>query len=235
MNGFRVEAAATLGQRGNMFSLRVPDLHLGGGTATALVGKSGSGKTTLLSALLGLAGKAAFRPHIPTMGAVMHAPLLFPWLTLGEMVRLEERARGVENNSSLLSEGLSAFRLMPDILTHRSWEISQGMRQRFEIAKAIAFEPELLLLDEAFSGIDGRTRIEVLRFIDQRIQEGLGLLFVTHDIGDVMRLADSIIVIEEGCVIADIDPGRPRRKRLNLSGAELIRLPAAEDLASRMF
>jgi ABC-type multidrug transport system ATPase subunit len=110
------------------------------------------------------------------------------------------------------------------------------MRQRFEIAKAFSFEPSLVLLDEAFSGIDAAAKADVFAFIDEQMQGAkTSVLFVTHDLGDVIRLSDSVLLIEAGRVIGRHDPGTPRSQRLVMSGGSLIELGIAKKLAAELF
>jgi ABC-type nitrate/sulfonate/bicarbonate transport system ATPase subunit len=199
------------------------------------VGKSGSGKTTFIRSLVGLEGKAQFAPSRPSIAAVFHAPLLFPWATLGEMVGLEEKARNTSADGGLFERALNAFALPAGILRSKPWEISQGMRQRFEVAKALAFRLDLILLDEAFSGIDAPTKADVFRFLDKYLGSGSTLLFVTHDLGDVVRLADRISLIEMGRVAATLEPDLPRSARISLNGGELIEMNVAKEIAARLF
>lgn len=229
-------AFAEVGAAESLFRVNVEGLRLEPHTAQALVGKSGCGKTLLLSTLIGLQGSARFLPRRPTTGAVLHVPYLFPWLTLREFLSLEAEAREEKMDTELFRRALDAFALHESVLDLRSWQISHGMRQRFELAKALAFHPAVVYLDEAFSGVEAGVRLDIFRFLDQFLtSQPISLLFVTHDLGDVMRLADSILVMQEGRIVTSLNPQLARARRIVMAGSEIIELATAKKLAELLF
>jgi ABC-type nitrate/sulfonate/bicarbonate transport system ATPase subunit len=161
--------------------------------------------------------------------------MAFKWLTIGEMVAWEERARLRAVDRRALLDVLRTFGLSALVLEKRPWEISQGMRQRFEIAKAVAFEPDLVLMDEAFSGIDAGIKHNVFEYLSRTAALGKAFLFVTHDIGDVMRLADTILIIDNGRIVGKVVPVESRAERLRMAPADLIELDSAKAIATQLF
>jgi ABC-type dipeptide/oligopeptide/nickel transport system ATPase component len=194
------------------------------GRITALVGESGSGKSTIVMALLGLLpgdpvvkGEAAFegrklltpaaaaRVRGRTIGFVTQAAMnaLNPAYTIhaqvGEAAALTmspERARA--RATELLEDvGLSRS-------SHRAYphELSGGMRQRVIIAMALANSPDLLIADEPTTGLDLVTQASILRLLeDLRRRMGLTVLVITHDVQMVLRVADELVILQDGCVV----------------------------------
>jgi NitT/TauT family transport system ATP-binding protein len=187
------------------------------GEIVALLGKSGSGKSTLLRVLAGLipadAGHASYRGQPisgPAAGIAMvfQSFALFPWLTVQQNVELGLEAQGVppkerEVRADAMLEliGLAGFGgALPR-------ELSGGMRQRVGIARALVTNPDVLLMDEAFSALDvltGETlRNEILDLWDSKRIPTKGILIVSHNIEEAVMMADRIIVLSS-------DPGRIR-------------------------
>ena len=193
-----------------------------------IVGPSGCGKSTLLNILAG------FEPA--TAGAVMSgdAPItsagrervmffqdagsaLLPWLTVEENVRFGLRVRKMPKAD--WQPIIDKYLRMTGLDTHRTKfpsELSGGMRQRLQIARALAVEPEVLLMDEPFGALDAMTRRHmhaILLDIWQRTRKTI--VFVTHDIAEAISLADRIGVMSSGpCSVItkliDIELPRPR-------------------------
>lgn len=193
------------------------NFSLAEGEIVALLGKSGSGKSTLLRIIAGLipadAGKAAYRGqgiHGPAAGIAMvfQSFALFPWLTVQQNVELGLEAQGVpaeerEKRADAMLEliGLAGFSgALPR-------ELSGGMRQRVGIARALVTDPDVLLMDEAFSALDvltGETlRNDILDLWDSNQILTKGILIVSHNIEEAVMMADRIIILSS-------DPGRIR-------------------------
>ncbi len=193
------------------------NFSLAEGEIVALLGKSGSGKSTLLRIMAGLipadAGKAAYRGndiHGPASGVAMvfQSFALFPWLTVQQNVELGLEAQGVpaaerEKRADAMLEliGLAGFGgALPR-------ELSGGMRQRVGIARALVINPDVLLMDEAFSALDvltGETlRNDILDLWDSNRIPTRGILIVSHNIEEAVMMADRIIILSSG-------PGRIR-------------------------
>ena len=188
------------------------DFSLAKGEIVALLGKSGSGKSTLLRVMAGLipadAGTVSYRGqdvHGPASGIAMvfQSFALFPWLTVQQNVELGLEAQGVaaverEKQADVMLElmGLAGFGgALPR-------ELSGGMRQRVGIARALVTNPDVLLMDEAFSALDvltGETlRDEILGLWDSGKIPTKGILIVSHNIEEAVMMADRIVILSSG-------------------------------------
>jgi NitT/TauT family transport system ATP-binding protein len=206
------------------------DVEISDGEFFCLLGPSGCGKSTLLNILAGFepaTSGSVTSDGVAVTGAgrdrVMFfqdaGSALFPWLSVEENVRFGLRVRGVPRRrwSSIIDTYLG----MVDLDRHRSKfpaQLSGGMRQRLQIARALAVEPEILLMDEPFGALDALTRRRmhaVLLAIWQRT--GKTVVFVTHDIAEAILLADRIGMMSVGprSAIAKIfEVGMPRPRDL---------------------
>jgi NitT/TauT family transport system ATP-binding protein len=169
------------------------------GEFVAVVGPSGCGKTTLLNLLSG--------SYSPTAGQVIRRGQtrtiyqqggLFPWLTAAQNIALGLRHLRVEaDRRRQLDELLRLIRL-EGFAEHYPHQLSGGMRQRVELARALAGEVDVLLMDEPFSALDYQTRLrmrrELVRMLEQRPRT---VLFVTHDIEEAAQLADRVVVLSD--------------------------------------
>jgi NitT/TauT family transport system ATP-binding protein len=203
------------------------------GQFIALVGQSGCGKTSLLYAMDGLIPLA--RGRITVNGAVVdgpgknralvfQSPTLFPWRdVLGNITYGIEAQTSKAEARRLASElvelvGLTGFE------GHHPHELSGGMQQRVNLARALAVDPDVLLLDEPFSALDAQTREnmqrELLRIWREREAAGrkMTMIFVTHDISEAVYLADRVIVLgsRPGHVRADVAIDFPRPRELDV-------------------
>ncbi|MES2186266.1 MAG: nitrate/sulfonate/bicarbonate ABC transporter ATP-binding protein [Pseudomonadota bacterium] len=197
--------------------LKNVDFRLAEGEIVALLGQSGSGKSTLLRIMAGLisadSGEVSYRGqplYGPTHGVsmVFQSFALFPWLTVQENVELGLEARGMQRpeRSRRAEEaigliGLAGFEgALPR-------ELSGGMRQRVGIARALVMEPEVLLMDEAFSALDvltgERLREDILDLWDGGTMPTKAILVVSHNIEEAVMMADRVLVFAS-------DPGRVR-------------------------
>jgi NitT/TauT family transport system ATP-binding protein len=214
--------------RGNYVALDGVSLDIVDGEFLCLLGPSGCGKSTLLNILAGFepvtAGKVTAN-GAPVIRAgrdrVMFfqdaGSALFPWLTAAENVRFGLRVRKVPKGE--WNAVVDKYLQMVDLDRHRDKfpaELSGGMRQRLQIARALAVEPAVLLMDEPFAALDALTRRRmhsVLLEIWQRT--GKTIVFVTHDIAEAIALADRIGMMSVGprsviTKVLDIDLPRPR-------------------------
>ncbi|HWH81856.1 MAG TPA: nitrate/sulfonate/bicarbonate ABC transporter ATP-binding protein [Burkholderiaceae bacterium] len=193
------------------------DFRLAEGEIVSLLGQSGSGKSTMLRIMAGLIGADAGEVRLrdqplygPARGVsmVFQSFALFPWLTVQGNVELgleargvtpDERARRAEAAIALI--GLTGFEgALPR-------ELSGGMRQRVGIARALVVEPEVLLMDEAFSALDvltgERLREDILELWASRAMPTKAILVVSHNIEEAVLMADRVLVFAS-------DPGRVR-------------------------
>jgi ABC-type nitrate/sulfonate/bicarbonate transport system ATPase subunit len=199
-------------------------LSLRGGEVGALVGPSGCGKTTLLRIIAGLdrdyQGSIALPDH-GRLGVVFQEPRLLPWRTLEQNVRLAAPAASDTVLTALFHTlGLDAHRnLFPG-------ELSLGLARRVALARALAIEPDLLLLDEPFVSLDdalaARLREELAELVTFR---PVTTLLVTHNLDEAIGLADRLFFLSGSPthVLAEVPIQRPRERR---GTAELAALRA---------
>lgn len=179
--------------------LRGLSLDIRRGEFVAVVGPSGCGKTTLLNLLSGY--------DRPSSGVILRSGRvrmvyqqdgLFPWQTVSENIALglrhlsDEAERGRQIGEMLRLIGLEGFR------DHYPHQLSGGMRQRVELARALTGDSDILLLDEPFSSLDYLTRLRMRQELARLLQERpRTVMLVTHDIEEAAQLADRVIVLTE--------------------------------------
>lgn len=194
---------------GTVEVLRNFSLDVGLGEFVGIVGPSGCGKTTLLNLLAGF--------DKPTEGRLLSTGRvrmvyqqdgLFPWRTVSQNIEMglrhvhEETDRNRELNELLALIGLKGFE------GHYPHQLSGGMRQRVELARALAGDSDTLLLDEPFSALDYLTRLRLRRELARMLKERpRTVVLVTHDIEEAAQLADRVVVLSE----------RPARIRCELN------------------
>jgi len=189
--------------------LRQLDLTVAAGEFVAIIGPSGCGKSTLLSLLAGYfrpsRGQVLFRGQ-PIRGPgrermmVFQQPALFPWLTTAENVAYGLKLKANRGNGPVGDTVANLLRLvrLDGFARHYPSDLSGGMRQRLEIARALAVNPQVLLMDEPLGALDALTRRmmqrEVLRIWEQTQKT---IVFVTHDIDEAVIMADRIVVMAQ--------------------------------------
>jgi ABC-type nitrate/sulfonate/bicarbonate transport system ATPase subunit len=201
-------------------SLTVP-----GGSFACLVGPSGCGKSTLLDVVAGLAPLQDGRIGIDKrpdggparLAVVFQKPALFPWKTVeGNIVF------GLETQGIPRAERRERARRYIDLVGLNGFEnaypheLSGGMAQRVGIARALALQPDALLMDEPFAAVDAQTRAllqEELRRITAH--SGMTVLFVTHDVSEAVYLGDTVFVMSKrpGRIIRTVSPSAEQRDR----------------------
>lgn len=181
--------------------LRGLDLSLPDGSFTAVVGRSGCGKTTLLRVLAGLEpyGGSVRTSGRGRTGAVFQEPRLMPWLTVFDNV-----AFGVKNpDRSRIMDLIRAVRL-EGFESARPAQLSGGMQHRAALARALAVDPDVLLMDEPFAALDFFTRMAMQELlIDLYKKSGVTVVFVTHSIDEALLLGRRVVVLDGG-VAAEI-------------------------------
>lgn len=215
----------------NAVSLRDVSVALGGlpvlqnltldvqaGEFVVLVGPSGCGKTTLLNVLSGALPPSSGK--VTAQGVrrmVYQQDGLFPWLTAAENIRLGLRGLADKAQQERELADLLALIGLKDFAGHYPHQLSGGMRQRVELARALAGHSDILLMDEPFSALDYQTRLrmrrELVRLLSLRPRT---VIFVTHDIEEAAQLADRVLVLTE----------RPARIQCELS----VTAPRPRDL-----
>ncbi len=208
-------------QYGDVIAVGSVDLEIAKGSFVALVGASGSGKSTLLKMVNTLevpsAGRilfagddvaaqppAALRRRI---GYVFQGIGLFPHLRVGENIAIGPRLAGETLDAQRITQLLELVELEGAMANRMPDELSGGQRQRVGVARALAIEPELLLMDEPFGALDPITRDalgETVRELHKRL--GLTTIMVTHDMAEALLLADRVLVMETGAIVADETP-----------------------------
>lgn len=194
-------------------------LAVASGRVLALLGPSGVGKTTLLSVLAGLIRPASgrFVSSFERPAMVFQDPLLLPWRTARGNV-----AFGLAGRSMSRAERFDRADAMLDRVglgeaAHKyPHQLSGGMRKRVALARALAVEPDLLLLDEAFSALDERLKRRMQRLVCSVVEaNAVAVVLVTHDIAEAVRLADDVVVLAErpGRVVAQATIDRPAPER----------------------
>jgi NitT/TauT family transport system ATP-binding protein len=228
--------------KGGVVALQDIDLELGPGEFVSLIGPSGCGKSTLLRIVGDLIepsagevvvnGKPAHQARLDRdYGIVFQDAVLFDWRTVAkniglplEMMRWSRRKRAERVEEMLDLVELTGFG------DHHPWQLSGGMQQRVSIARALAFHPPLLLMDEPFGALDEMTR-ERLNLELLRIWEASGntVIFVTHSIAEAVFLSTRVVVMSPrpGRIagIVDVDLPQPRgiETREGPRFAELVR------------
>ncbi len=201
------------------FSLEV-DLDLPGRGVTAVFGHSGSGKTTLLRAIAGLErpGQAylevngevwqddsrdIFVPtHKRSLGYVFQEASLFPHLSVQGNLDYAGKRAGAADQGKAMARAVDLLGI-GHLLQRRTHNLSGGERQRIAIARALVGRPRILLLDEPLSSLDIKRKEEVLPYLERIHQElDIPMLFVSHAPNEVARLADHLVLLDAGRVIA---------------------------------
>ncbi len=193
------------------------------GEVVALIGPSGCGKTTLLRIAMGLEQANAGRVLVDgrevegcgyDRGIVFQHAELLPWLTALENVMFGLEMKGMRGRT--LRD--SAMRCLETVGLKESWnrrpnQLSGGMQQRVGIARALAVDPKVLLMDEPFGALDAQTREGLqAELLDLHARTGKTILFVTHDLDEAVLLADRVVVMREGRVreVMNVPLPRPR-------------------------
>lgn len=231
VHGVRVSFSA--GGRERLVALDAVDLVVGAGELVALIGPNGSGKSTLLRVIAGLLtpdrgtvaidGDLVSGPN-PHVGLVFQEPRLLPWRTTAANVAYPLELAGVPQ--AVRSERVAALLDTVGLTAAAAQvpsQLSGGMRQRAALARTLALEPSVLLLDEPFSALDELTRerlnLELLALHDRTRTT---VVVVTHSVQEAIFLADRVVVLSErpGHVVADIAIDLPRPRSLDdLDGA----------------
>ena len=200
------------------------DLQIPAGQFAAIVGRSGCGKTTLLNMVAGLveptAGSVEVLGQAPRrarsqVGFMLARDALLPWRSALRNVEYGLELRGIPKaeRRQTARRWLEAVHL-GDAESLWPWQLSQGMRQRVALARTWALDPDVLLMDEPFSALDANTRVSVQSEFLSLWQNGehRTVLFVTHDLGEAIALADRVVLLGEGRVLEDVlvDIDRPR-------------------------
>jgi ABC-2 type transport system ATP-binding protein len=234
---------------GNVVAVNDVSFALGSGV-TGLLGPNGAGKTTLLHLLAGLlapsagvvriAGRPAFGdPSIYSMvGLVPEREDVPGYVTGREFVRLNAELQGIDRAAIATDRAIGTVEMV-DAADRQIRTYSKGMRQRIKLAAALVHEPRILLLDEPFNGMDPRQRLHMMELLRRMAADGRAILFSSHILEEVERLAEGVLVVYAGRLAASGDfrsirrlmTDRPHRFTIRSSddralGAALLANPA---------
>lgn len=230
-------------------TLEVPD-----GQFLCVIGHSGSGKTTLLRLIAGLSRPTAGALRID--GAPVEGPgldravvfqnyALFPWMSALRNVEF-----GVEQANKELRRGLSKAQVaaaareyldrvgMGAAADKYPYQLSGGMRQRVAIARALAMDAEILLFDEPFGALDVKTRCSLQKLVDSLWRSGerrKTVVFVTHDINEAILLADRVVFMRRGEIVADRAVDVPRTRSSTIFASDPCAMALKDELTELFY
>jgi osmoprotectant transport system ATP-binding protein len=222
MNEAGVEfAGVSYAPASNRLILKDISLKLEAGTTTALLGRSGSGKTTLMRMVNAMVMPTSGSVRVGarataewdalelrrSIGYVIQETGLFPHWTVDRNVGLALELVG-RKSASRVDEVLQAAGLDAGLKTRYPWQLSGGQRQRVGLARALAGNPDILLMDEPFGALDPMTRAEMQDMLLALLKDvKKTVLLVTHDLNEALYLAKRIVFLEDGAVVADLAAG----------------------------
>lgn len=197
---------------GEVLVVKDLNLSIGKGEFVTMLGPSGSGKTTCLMMLAGfetathgeirLGGQEInnIPPHKRGIGMVFQNYALFPHMTVGENLSfpLEVRGMGKDEREAKVMRALGMVQ-MQDFVSRRPAQLSGGQQQRIALARALVFDPELVLMDEPLGALDKQLR-EHMQYEIKHLHESLGItvVYVTHDQSEALTMSDRVAVFEDG-------------------------------------
>ena len=216
---------ATRNGSAHMTAVREVSLAIREGEVVSLIGPSGCGKSTLLNMGAGL--------YVPSDGEVfvggrrvtgpshdiafmLQKDLLMPWRTIAENVELGMQIRGMPREHRRKSAMTLLTRChLKGFESHYPHQLSGGMRQRAALARTLAVEPKVLLMDEPFSALDAQTKMVLQQDLAQMLSlEAKTALLITHDLAEAVALSDRVFVMSErpGTIIEEIPIELPMRE-----------------------
>ena len=222
-------------------AVRDVSLDVPAGEFVSVVGPSGCGKSTILNMVAGFIPPSSGEIRVgdrsvtgpgPDRGVVFQSFALFPWKTVLENVAFGPKMRGVARpeRERIAREFLDLAGLAHAAGRYPN-ELSGGMQQRVGVVRALANEPDVLLMDEPFAAVDAQTRMtlqeELTRIWGERRPT---VLFITHDVNEAVFLANRVVVLSRGSVLDDIPIDLPRPRAWDV----LIEDAAFKSLAARV-
>ena len=210
-----VEVADVSRWYGNVVAVNGVSFTLGPGV-TGLLGPNGAGKTTLLNMMAGflkpsagevrVLGRTAFgAPDIyRRVALVPEREAVYEFLTGYQFVQLSARMHGLPDADDATLRALRMVE-MTDAAERATGGYSKGMKQRVKIAAALVHDPDVLLLDEPFNGMDPRQRLQMMTLLGRMAEEGRTILFSSHILEEVERLGENVLVVVAGRLAASGD------------------------------
>jgi NitT/TauT family transport system ATP-binding protein len=214
---------------GPVFALSKINLDVVEGEFVSFIGPSGCGKTTLLRAIADLEKSSSGTLIVNGMtperarlarayGYVFQAPALYPWRTVERNVGLPLEIMGLDNQDARIQRNLDLVNLT-GFEKKFPWQLSGGMQQRVSIARALAFDPKLLLMDEPFGALDEIVRDKLnQQLLELWDRTAKTVVFVTHSIPEAVFLSTKIVVMSPrpGRIIDIIETNLPRKRSLDI-------------------
>jgi ABC-2 type transport system ATP-binding protein len=210
-----IEAVNVSRWYGNVVAVNDVSFSLGPGI-TGLLGPNGAGKSTILHMAAGflrpskgtvrVAGKPAWRDHemYAGVGFLPEKEAVYPFLTGYQFVLLNAKLYGLSDPAEATRRAIQAVD-MEAAQERRLGGYSKGMKQRLKIAAAIVHDPQILLLDEPFNGTDPAQRLQMMDHLRRMADEGCTIVFSSHILDEVERLAPNVLVIVAGRLVASGD------------------------------
>lgn len=228
---------------GDVVAVEQIDAEIASGTFVALVGTSGSGKSTLLKMTNRLIEPSEGRVRIDgrditerkikqlrrSIGYVFQNIGLFPHMTVAQNIGIGPRLAGEPMERPQIEELLSLVDLPADFASRTPDQLSGGQQQRVGVARALATEPGLMLMDEPFGALDPVTRellAEAYRGLHDRL--GLTTIMVTHDMAEALLFADRVWVMAHGRIVADGTPAQLLAGQCGDEAEALVAIPRAQ-------
>ena len=216
-------------QDGVVEALKHISLDVYEGEFVSLIGPSGCGKTTLLRVIANLENPTSGSLTVNGMSAeaarlaraygyVFQAPALLPWRTVADNVKLPLEIMGLDDVAARVSRNLELVNLT-GFENKFPWQLSGGMQQRVSIARALAFDPKLLLMDEPFGALDEIVRDKLnQQLLELWARTKKTVVFVTHSIPEAVFLSTKIVVMSPrpGQIIDVIEVNLPKQRKLEI-------------------
>ena len=222
----RMNGSGTANGAGEPFITAVTQVSfsVADGEIVSLIGPSGCGKSTLLNMGSGLDrpsggevfvdGELVTKPN-PHVAFMLQKDLLLPWRTIRQNVEFGLEIQGVAaDERRVRSDELLRKCRLPDFAEHYPHQLSGGMRQRAALARTLAVNPTVLLMDEPFSALDAQTKMILQQDLGRTLKDtGKTALFITHDLVEAIALSDRILVMSErpGRIVEELTVDLPGR------------------------
>jgi NitT/TauT family transport system ATP-binding protein len=217
-------------------SLNVPE-----GEFVSIVGPSGCGKSTILNMIAGfipisggeiLVGGKPVKGPGRDRGVVFQSFALFPWRTVLDNVGFGPKMRGVpKDDRDRIAREYLALAKLTEAADRYPNELSGGMQQRVGVVRALANEPDVLLMDEPFASVDAQTRMTLQEELTRIWQDKKPtVIFITHDVAEAVFLANRVVALSKGRVLEEIEVDLPRPR----SWDELHEDPKFKALTARV-
>jgi NitT/TauT family transport system ATP-binding protein len=202
-------------------AIRDISLAVAAGDFVAVVGPSGCGKTTMLNLIAGFLaptggeirvdGRAVSGPGADR-GVVFQSFALFPWRTVLDNVAFGPKMRGIAKpEREKIAREYLALAKLTDAADRYPNELSGGMQQRVGVVRALANEPDVLLMDEPFASVDAQTRMTLQEELTRIWQDKKPtVIFITHDVAEAVFLANRVVALSKGRVLDEIAVDLPR-------------------------